>query len=180
VGILGDFARLDPETMVPLRRTPIKAYHQLIAFPDASRLDLGTMWARLSALMDAAHFPINPIAAGSPYPDERTAWGAEGDSRCLTAEEVAQAALHLSQTPFDILKPHLRQVLEAKAGSLVNLDPDSPRYLEPLSPEEAEQVRVSDERFRDIQLVLADRYEALVAFFETAAESGHCTVFWAA
>ncbi|MCX5069982.1 YfbM family protein [Micromonospora lupini] len=180
MSILGDFARLDPETLAWLRRHPIKAYHQLTALPDASRLDLGPMWARLSALMDAGRFPINPIAAGSPYPDEHTAWGAEGDSRCLMAEEVAQSALYLSQTPFDILKPHLRQVLEAKAATLVNLDPDSPRYLEPLSPEEAEQVHMSDERVRDIQLVLANRYEALVAFFDVAAESGQCTVFWAA
>ncbi|MEV4825293.1 DUF1877 family protein [Micromonospora sp. NPDC049274] len=178
--MLGDFVRLDPETLARLRETPLEAYHQLTTCPNASRLDLDSMWERLSALMDAAHFPINPIAAGSPYPDESTAWGAEGDSRCLTAEEVAQAALHLRQSPFDILKPHLRQVLEAKAGALVNLDPDSPRYLQPLSPEEAEQVRMSDERFRDIQLVLVDDYEALVAFFDVAARGGQCTVFWAA
>ncbi|MEU7921082.1 DUF1877 family protein [Micromonospora zamorensis] len=177
---LGEFARLDPETLAWLRGTPVEAYRQLTTFPDASRLDLGSAWARLTALMDAAHFSINPIAAGSPYPDEGTAWGAEGDSRCLTVEEVAQAARHLSRTPFEVLKPYLRQVLEAGKGAWVDLDPDSPRYLKPLSPEEAEQVRMSDETLRSIQLVLADRYEALVAFFDVAAKSGQCTVFWAA
>ncbi|MGC4759618.1 hypothetical protein [Micromonospora trifolii] len=134
--MLGDFARLDPETLARLRDTPIEAYRQLTTLPDASRLNLDSAYARLTDLMNAAHFPINPIAAGSPYPDERTAWGAEGDSRCLAVDEVTQAARHLSRTPFNVLKPHLRQVLEAEKGVLVDLDPGSPRYLEPLWPAE--------------------------------------------
>ncbi|WP_406045728.1 hypothetical protein OG799_15370 [Micromonospora sp. NBC_00898] len=130
--------------------------------------------------MDAAHFPINPVTAGSLYPDERTSWGARADSRSLTVEEVARAAAHLSQTPFDVLRPQLRQVLEEEEGILVNLDPASPHYLEPLSPEEAAQVRMSDVTVRNIELILADRYEALVVFFDAAAGAGQCTVFWAA
>jgi hypothetical protein len=49
------------------------------------------MWDGLAALVDTAHFPINPIAAGSLYPDERTSWGADADSRSLTVEKVGQA-----------------------------------------------------------------------------------------
>ncbi len=76
--------------------------------------------------------------------------------------------------------PHLRQVVEGEEGILVNLDPGSPHYLEPLSPEEAAKWRVPDERLRTIAPFLADRYEALVAFFDVAAKSAQCVVFWAA
>jgi hypothetical protein len=53
-------------------------------------------------------------------------------------------------------------------------------YLEPLSPAEAAQVRMSDVTVWNIELILADRYEALVVFFDAAARAGQCTVFWAA
>ncbi|MFI0796690.1 DUF1877 family protein [Micromonospora rubida] len=180
--MLGDFVRLDPELLAQIRSTPTQAYDRLTRFPESSRLDLGTAWQRLVALMDTARFPINPVAAGSIFPDERTSWGAEADSRVLAAEEVAQASAHLNQTPFEVLVPHLQQILKDEDKILVNLDPTpgSPHYLKPLSPEEAAQWRISDEALRNIELVLADRYEALVAFFDTAANHGQCTVFWAA
>lgn len=180
MSVLGEFVRLDPELLEEIRAHPQAAYVRLSGWQEVARLDLGRAWKRLGALMDAAHFPINPINTGSFYPDERTSWGAQLDSRSLTAEEVTRAAAHLSRTPFDVLKPHLRQVLEEEDGILVNLDPASPRYLEPLSPEEAAQLRIPDERVRDIELNLAEGYEALVAFFDTAAKNGQCTVFWAA
>ncbi|WP_406062946.1 DUF1877 family protein [Micromonospora sp. NBC_00860] len=180
MSVLGDFVRLDPETLTQLRSTPVEAYERLTLFPEAARLDLGQAWRRLAALMDAAHFPINPITAGSLYPDERHAWGAQADSRCLGVEEVSRSSLHLSRTPFDVLTPHLRQILEEEQGILVDLDPASPQYLEPLSAEMAADGPMSNEEIHNIQLVLADRYEALVAFFGAAAKGGQCTVFWAA
>lgn len=180
MSVLGDFVRLDPQLLEQIRATPRDAYARLSDFDEASRLDLDRAWRRLAALMAAARFPINPIAAGSAFPDERTSWGAEADSRSLTVPEVAQAAAHLNQIPFDVLKPHLRSVLEAEDGVYVNLDPTSPRYLEPPPPEEAARIRVPDERLRDIEFLLAEHYQALVTFFDVAAKNGECTVFWAA
>ncbi|WP_431896774.1 DUF1877 family protein [Micromonospora haikouensis] len=180
MSVLGEFVRLDPELLGQVRSTPTQAYDRLSRFSESSRLDLGQAWQRLAALMDAARFPLNPVSAGSVFPDECTSWGAEADSRVLTAKEVAQASAHLNQAPFEVLMPHLRQVVEGEEGILVNLDPGSPHYLEPLSPEEAAKWRVPDERLRTIAPFLADRYEALVAFFDVAAKSAQCVVFWAA
>ncbi|SCF22962.1 hypothetical protein GA0070558_1652 [Micromonospora haikouensis] len=98
--------------------------------------------------MDTAKFPLNPVSAG----------------------EVAQASVHLTQIPFEVLLPHLRQVVEDEDGIVVNLGPRSPDYLKPLSPQEAAQWRVPDERLRIVALFLADRYEALVAFLDTSCK----------
>ncbi|MGC5332466.1 DUF1877 family protein [Micromonospora sp. DT62] len=166
MSVLGDFARLSPEQLEEFRTMPsVDAYSQLADFDEPGcRLDLDRTWSRLAFLIDAAHLPINPITVGSFFPDERTAWGQDGDSRSLTPEQVAQAAVHLMSTPFDVLAPHVRAALTAEYRGPLNRKQS--RYVSDILPWITEH--------------LAAHYRALVEFFDAAARNNQCTVFWAA
>lgn len=162
MSVLGDLARLDPDLLEELRAAPDEAYGHLLDMAPEYRLDLDRDWVVLSFLMDAAEFPLNPVTAGDPFPDQDTAWGARGDcplSRSLAPSDVARAADLLHGTPFDLLEPHLPAALAVHN-----------RLGVPLTTERVENIR----------RLLAQRYGALVTFFGSAAKNGQCTVFWAA
>ncbi|MFI6823196.1 hypothetical protein ACIBJE_19885 [Micromonospora sp. NPDC050187] len=103
---------------------------------------------QLAFLMDAAHFPINPITTGSLFPDEQTAWSRDGDSHSLIPEQVAQVAAHLKSTPFDVLAPHVRAALTAEYRG--SLNEEQSRYLSDILGWATEH--------------LAEHYRALVVF----------------
>ena len=169
---LGEFRRLPVVLLEEIRAAPQEAYDRVAVLDDM--LDLDRAWQRLAALMDRADFPLNPISAGALFPDERHAFGRDGDSRALTPEQVAMAAAHFSRTPFDVLAVHLRPLLDSEQWVPI---PDP--LLAPPAPAEVGTYRVDDETERAIRRTLAASYRELVAFFAAAAKHRQCTVFWA-
>lgn len=165
---LGEFRRLSPEMLEELRpHSGLEAYDRVARLDDM--LDLDRAWRWLAALADRAAFPVNPITAGVPFPDERRAWGNEVASRLLDPERVAAAAAHLANTPFEILETHLRPLLDFEAQAPVPGQPPNA---------DAEVVRVDEEREQAIRNTLARSYDEMVSFFESAAKAGQCTIFW--
>jgi hypothetical protein len=175
VSWLGEFRRVSAVLLEEIRATPEEAYDRVAILDDM--LDLDRAWQRLAALMDRAEFPLNPITAGTPYPDERHAFGRDADSRALTTEQVAAAAEHLSLTAFAVLGAHLRPLLDAEAWIPIP-DPNAP-MLGVSPPAEVDTYQVSAETERAIRSTLAASYAEMVTFFAVAAEEGQCTVFWA-
>lgn len=177
---LGDFVRLDAADLERIRTGPDDAYAVLCALEHPEKLDLDRAWQRLGVLLDAAGLPVNPITAGTPFPDEDSAWGENADSRSLTPGEVSRAAAGLRQTSFADLEAHLPAVLAAEDWVHLDDDPASPTFMTPIPLEQSGPVVIPEETVRDITVSLAARYVELVAFFEEAATREQCTVFWAA
>ncbi|GAA2649547.1 DUF1877 family protein [Paractinoplanes durhamensis] len=165
---LGEFRRVPAARLEEIRARPADAYDRIVAL--AGMLDLDRAWQRLSALMDRAGFPVNPIAGGTPFPDASHAFGREGDSRALSADQVAAAAAHLARTPFDELAVHLRAQLESEEWVAIK---------ELAWPPEPVAYQVDEEMERALLDTLAESYKELVAFFAEAAAEQECTVFWA-
>ncbi|WP_327027816.1 hypothetical protein OG989_18810 [Micromonospora sp. NBC_01740] len=181
MGVQAEFVRLDADLLNDIRQlASIDAYRQLTDFDPIYCLDLDRAWRRLAPLMAAASFPINPITDGSPFPDEQRAWREGPGSRWLGVQDVALAAAHLSRTPYSVLAPLVRSVVEAEEGVHVNLDVESPDYGKPLSPDEASRIVVGEEVVRELTELLAEPYRDLCKFFDLAALDGQCTIFWAA
>ncbi|MDI6103851.1 DUF1877 family protein [Actinoplanes sp. NEAU-A12] len=173
MSLLGEFRRLPADLLEEIRATPRDAYDRLADLDDM--LDLDRSWERLAKLIDRTGFPLNPITAGTPFPDEHHAFGRAGGSRALTIEEVAAAAERLSQVPFDVLQANLRPLLET--------EPISPQSFEsqmlgwPFDPR-LDVNRLKAEREQAVRITLAGSYSDLVRFFCVAAEKQDCTVFW--
>ena len=171
MSVLGDFVRLSPALLEEIRAVPETAYLRMTGeFGAPERLELDWEWRPYAGLFDAAGFPLNPVSSGSPYPDERSAFGAEGDAHSLSVLEVVQAADLLSRTPFEVLEVHLRAVLEDQATVTIDYDYTSPGYHQPLAPEKVVRPHLPDDLVHDRRVQLAERYGYLVAFFRAAAD----------
>jgi len=158
VSVLGCMVRLSPSDRSDVALDRKNACQRLLDLDPHVTLDLVRYWDGLRFLFEAAHAPVNPIGDGELFPDERGAWGADGDSRTLDAGQVLVAATYLRGTPFESLAVWL-----------------------PLATQDSNLYPINrDWTSRSMVDWLSHHYAGLVAFFQAAAAEGQCTVFWAA
>jgi hypothetical protein len=179
VSELGDLVRLPPALSAEIASVPDAAYERMTnGFGAPERLELDWQWKPFGALMETAGFPVNPFRSGELFPNEETAFGADGDSRVLSVGQVATVARVLQRTPFDVLGAHLREYLEDEATAKTVMDYRSPDYRKPLPPEQWIRSEVEEDVVRDRYGQLDESYRDLTDFYRVAAANGEQTVFW--
>ncbi len=115
MSMITEYVRLRPKELAELRRLltekPYDAYEYAgdLAMGDedeeiSSRgMDTDKAWAGLQYLLAKLDPPVDIIGGGVPITDEE--WGYDSP-RLLAADEVAEAARFLSETPFALLAQH--------------------------------------------------------------------------
>lgn len=180
MSVLGDLIRLPTSRLNEIRADPSTAYDEVTNFRLPARLELDWEWQPFGMLFDAAGFVVNPFRSGTLFPDEKTAFGADGDCRSLDPRQVVEVAARLEQTSFESLTPRLRTVLIEWKTIRVDQDFPSPTYGQPLPPQRIVPAVISDERIETYREHLAGQYADLTDFYRAAAQNTECTIFWAA
>ncbi len=166
MSMIGEYARVTAEELDRALLDPEWAYdHVQDMVEDADEIDepgvvprctdVDTAWDGIRFLLRRAiEEPVDVIAGGGQIGGED--WG-YGPARYLVPEEVGRAAHHLRTTPFERLAAHY----------------DAARMRD----EEIYPSAIWDDDQGTLDY-LQDNYEALVEFFDAAAESGDAIILW--
>jgi hypothetical protein len=180
MSVLGDVIRLPTSRLEGIRADPSRAYDEVTRFWQPERVELDWEWKPFGTLFEAAGFFVNPFRSGTLFPDEETAFGANGDSRSLDPNQVVEVAARLERTSFASLTPLLRTILVEWRTIRIDNEFQSPTYRQPLPPSRIVPAVIPDERFETYRVQLASRYEELTTFYRVASRNNECTIFWAA
>jgi hypothetical protein len=154
MGMIGEYARLTPDEVRRCVHDPDGASTLVRDELDARRrLDVDKAWCAMQHLMGRAGLAVDVVLGGEPL-DEAGDWG-YGPPRRLAADQVAAAAQEMGGLPWDRLVAGVTPADLGEADVYPHIwdESDAFDYVRPY-------------------------YEALSAFFGTAAREGDSVLLW--